>query len=24
LAIPQHAKIERTSNLKKALIHKLI
>src|SRR5215470_10748682 len=23
-AIPQHAKIERTSNLKKALIHKLI
>ena len=24
LAIPQHAEIERTSNLKKALIHKLI
>jgi hypothetical protein len=24
LGIPQHAKIERTSNLKKAPIHKLI
>jgi hypothetical protein len=24
LAIPQHAKLERTSNLKKVLIHKLI